>query len=201
MGIMFLVPAFELGLWNAWIFMVYVVLCNFLPYLLAGKLFDEKALNRLATVDTPQKDNQKRLLNVYSVLFFGMVAFSIFLPLTQDTTWFVVGLTIYILGVIVETTSITNFLTTPADKPVNKGVYRFSRNPMYLGMFLIFVGTSIACVSVLFLVLTAMFTAVSHLVVVAEEQVCTQKYGEPYQNYLNRIPRWIGIPKSSRIED
>jgi len=198
---MFLIPEFELSVWNAWVFMVYVVLCNFLPYLLAGKLIDENALNRLATVDTPQTDTEKRLLNVYSALFFGMVAYSIFLPLKICTNWFIAGAVIYIAGVLVETTSIMNFLTTPADKPVNKGIYHISRNPMYFGMFLIFIGTSIACASFFFLVLTALFMVISHLVVVSEERHCSKKYGDPYQNYLNKIPRWIGIPKSSKNED
>jgi protein-S-isoprenylcysteine O-methyltransferase Ste14 len=91
-----------------------------------------------------------------------------------------------------------NFFTTAVDKPVNKGIYRFSRNPMYFGIFLIFVGTSIACVSLIFLMLTIIFVILSHIVVVYEEQFCAQKYGNSYQEYLNKIPRWIGIPKTKQ---
>ena len=196
---MFLIPEFELGLWNAWIFMIYVVFSNFLPYVLSGKLIDKEVLKKLGA-DLSRSGNEKILLNIYSVLFFAIVAYSIFLPLELGTVWFYAGFIIYLLGVIIETIAMLNFFTTAVDKPVNKGIYRFSRNPMYFGMFLIFLGTSIACVSLIFLLLTAIFMILSHIVVVYEERFCAQKYGNSYQEYLNRIPRWIGIPKSSKIE-
>jgi protein-S-isoprenylcysteine O-methyltransferase Ste14 len=142
--------------------------------------------------------NERRLLNLYSLLFFAMVAYSVFLPLRLGTVWFYAGLAIYLLGVIVETVAMMNFFTTAVDKPVNKGIYRFSRNPMYFGMFLIFLGTGIACVSLIFLMLTAIFMILSHIVVVYEERFCLQKYGDSYKVYLSRIPRWIGIPKSNK---
>ncbi|MGD9131929.1 MAG: isoprenylcysteine carboxylmethyltransferase family protein [Candidatus Bathyarchaeota archaeon] len=195
-----LLIAFELGLWNAWIFMIYVLLSNFLPFILAGKVIDKEVLKKLGA-DRPLSDNEKKLLNIYSLLFFAIVAYSIFLPLELGTVWFYAGFIIYLLGVIVETMAIMNFLTTPVDKPANKGIYRFSRNPMYFGMFLIFLGTSIACVSLIFLLLTVIFIILSHVVVVYEERFCIQKYRDSYQEYLNRIPRWIGIPKSSKMED
>lgn len=189
--------AFELGLWNAWIFMIYVALSNFLPSVLAGNVIDKEVLKKLGA-DRPLSDNEKKLLNVYSLLFFVMVAYSIFLPLRLDTVWFYAGFLIYLLGVIVETMAMLNFFTTAVNEPVNKGIYRFSRNPMYVGMLLIFLGTSIACVSLFFLLLTATFTIMSHVVVVYEERFCIQKYGDSYQEYLNRIPRWLGIPKSNK---
>jgi protein-S-isoprenylcysteine O-methyltransferase Ste14 len=194
---MFLLPEFELGLWNAWIFMVYVVFSNFLPYVLSGKLIDKRVLKKLGA-DLPRSGNEKILLNIYSVLFFAIVAYSVFLPLELGTVWFYVGLITYLAGVIIETVAMMNFFTTAVDEPVNKGIYRFSRNPMYFGMFLIFLGTSIACVSLIFLMLTTIFMILSHIVVVYEERFCIQKYGDPYREYLNRIPRWIGIPKTNK---
>lgn len=194
---MFLVPEFELGLWNAWIFMLYVVFSNFLPYVLSGWLIDKRVLKKLGA-DLSLSDNEKKLLNIYSVLFFAIIAYSIFVPLELGTVWFYVGFLIYLLGVIIETVAMINFFTTAVDKPINKGIYRFSRNPMYFGIFLIFLGTSIACVSLIFLLLTSVFMVLSHLVVVYEERFCLQKYGNAYQEYLNRIPRWMGIPKSNK---
>jgi len=192
---MFLIPEFELGVWNAWIFMIYVIFSNFLPYVLSWKLIDKRVLKKLGA-DLPLSDNEKNLLNIYSFLFFAIIAYSIFLPLKLGTVWFYAGFLIYLLGVIIETIAMLDFFTTAVDKPVTKGVYRFSRNPMYFGIFLIFVGTGIACVSCVFLLLTAVFMILSHIVVVSEERFCLQKYGNAYREYLNRIPRWIGRPKS-----
>jgi protein-S-isoprenylcysteine O-methyltransferase Ste14 len=195
---MFLIPEFELGLWNAWIFMLYVIFSNLLPYVLSGRLIDKEVLKRVAAADIALNENEKNLSNIYSFLFFAMVACSIFLPLKLGTVWFYAGFIIYFLGVIIETIAMLNFFTTPVDKPVNKGVYRFSRNPMYFGVFLIFVGTGIACVSWVFLLLTAVFMILSHIVVVSEERFCLQKYGNAYREYLNRVPRWIGLRKSNK---
>jgi protein-S-isoprenylcysteine O-methyltransferase Ste14 len=177
--------------------MIYVMFSNFLPYVLSGKLIDKEVLKKLGA-DRSLSDDEKTLLNIYSLLFFAIIACSIFLPLRLGTVWFYVGLIIYLLGVIIETIAMLNFFTTAVDKPVNKGIYRFSRNPMYFGMFLIFLGTSIACVSLIFLMLTTVFIILSHIVVVYEERFCLQKYGNSYREYLNRIPRWIGIPKTNK---
>ncbi len=198
---MFLIPEFELGLWNAWILMLYVIISNLLPYVLSGRLFDKEVLKKAAAAGMSFNNTEKKVSNIYSFLFFALIAYSFFLPLQLGTVWFFAGLMIYLLGVIIETMAMLEFFTTPVDKTVNKGVYRFSRNPMYFGVFVIFVGTGIACVSWVFLLLTAVFMILSHIVVVAEERFCIQKYRDPYREYLNRVPRWIGIPKSSKMED
>jgi protein-S-isoprenylcysteine O-methyltransferase Ste14 len=35
---------------------------------------------------------------------------------------------------------------------------------------------------------------------VNEERLCLEKYGDAYRDYMNRTPRWIGIPKSQEKE-
>jgi len=196
---MSLIPDFKLGLWNAWIFMSYIIFCNLLPYTLSlGSIIDEKVLKKATAANILLNETEKKISNIYSFLFFALIAYGIFLPLKLGTVWFYAGFLIYLLGVIIETIAMIDFFTTAVDKPVTKGVYCFSRNPMYFGMFLIFVGTSIACVSWVFLLLTAVFIILSHIVVVSEERFCLQKYGNAYREYMNKIPRWIGIPKSEK---
>lgn len=140
------------------------------------------------------------LESVAMVIFFASCAYSVFLPLEPGTFFFYAGSLLYILGMLVVIMALLSFHTTPVDKPVTKGVYRFSRNPMYLGLFLIFIGIGIACVSWLFLLLAAVFISLSSTSVVLEERFCLQKYGSAYREYMNRIPRWIGMPKSERRE-
>jgi len=193
---MSLIPAFELGLWNAWIFMLYLTFLNLLPFLLSGWLIDKEVLKKGS--DAPLNETERKISNIISFLFIALIAYSIFLPLELGTVWFFAGFLIYLLGAIIETIAVLNFFTTPVDKPVTKGVYRFSRNPMYFGMFLIFGGTGIACVSWVFLLLTAVFIILFHIGVVSEERSCLQKYGNAYREYMNRTPRWIGIPKSRK---
>ena len=195
---MSLIPAFELGLWNAWIFMLYVILSNVLPYALSGWLIDKEVMKRITATDMSLNETEKKISNIISFLFYALVAYSIFLPLRLGTVWFFAGFLIYLLGAIIMTIAMLDFFTTAVDKPVTKRVYSFSRNPMYFGMFFIFGGTGIACVSWVFLLLTAVFMSLLHIGVVSEERFCLQKYGNAYREYMNNIPRWIGISKSRK---
>jgi len=91
-----------------------------------------------------------------------------------------------------------NFMNTPLDRPATKGFYRISRNPIYLGTFLIFVGIGFACVSWLFLLLIAVFIVLQDRLIAPEERWCLEEYGDAYREYMKRTPKWIGIPKSEK---
>jgi len=91
-----------------------------------------------------------------------------------------------------------SFHTTPVDKPVTGGVYRISRHPMYVGDILIDTGISIACLSWIFLLLVIIVVISYSHAVTAEERICLNQYGDEYKEYMNRTPRWIGIPKSKK---
>ncbi len=187
---MSLVPTFELGLWNAWIFM--------LPAM-AISVFGSRILGeRGCEEDSGLTEKEKTLSTAGNILAFALIAYSIFLPIELDTAWFFVGCFVYLLGAIIMFSAIFDFRTTPIDNPVTKGVYRFSRNPMYLGTFLFFVGTGIACLSWVFLILTGVLIVLMHVDVVSEERSCLQKYGNQYQEYMSHIPRWLGIPNSKK---
>jgi protein-S-isoprenylcysteine O-methyltransferase Ste14 len=187
---MSLIPDFELGLWNAWIFMLPVMAITvFGPRILGERGCEE---------DLGLTKKEKTISNAGSILPLALIALSIFLPIELGTVWFFAGSLIYLLGAIIMTMAIFDFRTTGIDKPVTKGVYRFSRNPMYLGTFLFFGGTGIACLSWVFLISTGVLVVLLHIVVISEERSCLQKYGSAYQGYMNHIPRWIGIPKSGK---
>jgi len=91
-----------------------------------------------------------------------------------------------------------NLATTSVDKPVNKGVYRISRNPMYIGDFLTTISVAIACLSWIFLLVTIFSVIANYIAIISEERECLVKYGEDYREYMDRIPRWIGKPKSRK---
>jgi len=178
--------------------MLYVIFFNALPYLLSGWLINKEVVKKGVATDMPLNETEKKISSIIFFLFYALVAYSVFLPLKLDTAWFLAGFLVYLFGAIIETIAMLDFFTTAVDKPVTKGIYRFSRNPMYFGMLLIFGGTGIACVSWVFLLLTAIFVVLSHISVVSEERSCLQKYGNAYREYMNKTPRWIGIPKSEK---
>ncbi|MFL9842634.1 isoprenylcysteine carboxylmethyltransferase family protein [Sphingomonas sp. ST-64] len=80
----------------------------------------------------------------------------------------------------------------PATAFVAQGIYRFSRNPMYLGMLLVYLGLAVAANApvVLWLLLPLVLT-IHYGVIVREERYMAEKFGVPYINYLHSVPRWL----------
>jgi protein-S-isoprenylcysteine O-methyltransferase Ste14 len=72
---------------------------------------------------------------------------------------------------------------------------------MYVGDFLVSISIGIACLSWIFLLVAIVnFLLLRYYVVVVEEPSLAKKYGDTYREYMNRTPRWIGIPKSEKKE-
>jgi len=169
-----------------------------LPYILAStRPIYKEILKKTTGPDIPLTNTEEKLAKIMFLVFFIPIVYSFFLPITLFTIWFYIGLFIYLLGVVVESIAMHDFFKTPVDKLVTTGVYRISRNPMYLGMFLIYFGIGISCMSWLFLLFTMLFVILSNILVNTEERFCLKTYGESYRKYLNRTPRWIGLPKSN----
>jgi protein-S-isoprenylcysteine O-methyltransferase Ste14 len=141
---------------------------------------------------------EKRLGNILTVIFLASVIYGVFLPLKLWTAWFYVGFSIYLLGMIFLIMAMLNFATTPLDKPVTKGAYHISRHPLSFCGFLTLIGMGIACISWVFLVLAIAFIILMNTLVIFEEHWCLEKYGDTYREYMNRTPKWIGIPKSEK---
>jgi protein-S-isoprenylcysteine O-methyltransferase Ste14 len=82
--------------------------------------------------------------------------------------------------------------TRPTSALTFDGPYRFTRNPMYLGLALVSAGAAIAFDAFwpLPLVLVAAALMVP-LVIAREERYLEQKFGEEYQRYRTRVRRWL----------
>ncbi len=83
----------------------------------------------------------------------------------------------------------------PIDPPkelVVRGLYRYVRNPMYVGILSIVLGEAILFASLnLFTYLGVMFIIFFLVVMVYEEPTLKQKFGESYRRYCRDVPRWI----------
>jgi protein-S-isoprenylcysteine O-methyltransferase Ste14 len=99
------------------------------------------------------------------------------------------------LGLIAFITAIFNIATTPPGEPFSKELYRYSRHPMTFFAFFTYIGIGLTTASWLFLLLSAVTIILQIFTTMAEERGCLEQYGDSYQEYLNRTPRWIGVPK------
>ena len=185
---MSLIPVFKIGIWNAWIFMAYSIILSFLPSL----IFNKGNLN----APTSQSKTEKRYRLPWFVLYILTFIYSIFVPLKTGTAWFYVGLPICLLGLILFTITGVSFGRTPiSDEPATKGIYRYSRHPMYVSMFLMLLGTGIASASWIVMLFAVISMILWVPLAISEEEFCLKHYGNSYREYMDRTPRWIGIPK------
>ena len=189
---MSLIPDFELGLWNAWIFILLVLLP--LPLVV---LFRKGVFKKTASIHASIPTGTENKIFIFSkIIMLSVFIYSIFLPLQLGMIWFSIGLPIYLLGLILQTIAWVNVATSPVDKPVTKGLYRYSRHPMYVTLPSIFIGTGIASASWLFLLLSIILIITHFYNAIPEERECLEAYGNAYREYMNRTSRWVGIPKS-----
>ena len=82
--------------------------------------------------------------------------------------------------------------TQPTTAIVAEGPYRFSRNPIYLGMFLGLIGLAIAFNTIWILVaLLAFYAVIRYGVIAREEAYLTRKFGDVYRGYQAQVRRWL----------
>jgi protein-S-isoprenylcysteine O-methyltransferase Ste14 len=189
---MLLIPAFEIGVWNAWVFMIWPWVAT-----LVVRLVGLDVYRRASGQSEMKTSHQYRVVSAVSMVIDTMaVAYSIFLPLKLGTIWFYAGLAIFLIGLVVLTTATVNFATTPLDVPVTKGIYHYSRHPLYLASLLIYFSVGIASASWVFLLVFVVQSVSIRISTVEEERFCLEKYGEAYREYIDKTPRWLGLPKS-----
>ena len=80
----------------------------------------------------------------------------------------------------------------PATALVTGGLYRFSRNPIYLGLTLVYLGLTLGFASFACMVLLPAVLAVMQIgVIYREERYLEAKFGEAYRSYKSRVRRWF----------
>jgi protein-S-isoprenylcysteine O-methyltransferase Ste14 len=110
------------------------------------------------------------------------------------------GTVVVLLGLALLATCMALFLrarTTiiphhEASRLVGVGPYRFSRNPMYVGLTVVYVGLALRVNSLWPLLLLPLPLAVLHLVVIpTEERILAGALGTEYEAYRRRVRRWV----------
>ena len=189
---MSLIPAaFKIGIWNAWIFM-----SVFLLQMLAIAFIDKRVWERSHIPIEARRTKRERYVNIIgNFIWLLAMAYSVFLPLQPGTIWFYSGFSLFIIGLIIMAIATFNFINTPVDLLITKGFYQFSRHPMYLATFFICLGTGIAALSWLFILISLIMIYCFHQEALIEERYCLKNYSN-YREYMNRVPRWLGIPKT-----
>jgi steroid 5-alpha reductase family enzyme len=189
---MSLVPAFDIGIWNAWIFMV----LDLLTFPFFFRVATPRAPKEESTNIADLGKGKRALLYSSKIIYIPAAIYSIFLPIQLGNLWFYIGLPVTLIGLITSFIVIANWAKSPQGKPVTNGLYRYSRHPMYVTAFVLFMGVSIITASWVFLLFTVLLIGASFYFAPLEEEGCLAHFGDAYRDYMNRTPKYLGIPKT-----
>lgn len=131
-------------------------------------------------------------LFLFKAIFPGMGLIRVPPPLS----W--VAVTILIIAVILFIISFANLGTSlrmglPQEDTVlkTKGIFRFSRNPLYVSVFLICVASLLYYPNQVNLVLVAYGIFVHHKIILGEEKFLSEKFGAQWEEYRNKVRRYL----------
>jgi protein-S-isoprenylcysteine O-methyltransferase Ste14 len=156
---------------------------------------------------------------IFSVLAPGVVGVLVPQWLRQGREaaggWWQLGWVLFGAAVLVYARSLLSFLAsggTPAifftrplravlgEEPhvlVRGGLYRFSRNPMYVAVFTAIIAQVAIYKEGDIAIYAAVMAVAFHLVVVfIEEPHLARERGPEYEEYCRRVPRWLGWPRA-----
>ena len=153
-------------------------------------ILNKEALKRAAFF-APLVGREKAAYWFYQISNVLIFVYLFFLKIATESYWFYAGLATYGLGVLLCLVSVSNF-AKPAENGINlKGLYRISRNPMYMAYFIYFLGCVLLTQSLPLLAILTVFQISAHWIVLSEERWCIKKFGEEYKNYMNQVRRYL----------
>lgn len=141
---------------------------------------------------------------IYAAIFFISILFQHTWPL--DTSFFhtqtaiIIGIIFIVATVLVNITAIRQFVRSkntivtikPAHSLQTTGIYSRTRNPMYLGLVLLYTGLAFLTGNWWTLILLPLLVMlVGYFIIRREEKYLERRFGKPYLDYRNKVRRWI----------
>lgn len=153
-------------------------------------ILDRKALKRAAFF-APLLGKEKVAYWFYQISNIAFFIYLCFLKITTDPLWLYTGLVIYGVGILLCIGSTINF-ARPKENGINiTGLYRISRNPMYLAYFVYFLGCVLLTHSMILFAILLVFQISAHWIILSEERWCIERFGEEYIDYMHKVRRYI----------
>jgi len=129
------------------------------------------------------------------VQMIAILAVTLFIPLGSGWPMWM-GFAMIIIGVAINCAAIIEFLRSPGGL-LEKGIYRFSRNPMYVGglIFMIglnFIGLHAKPANYLFVIITMFWITITNWNVKQEKAFLEKKYTKAFIRYKSSVSKYIG---------
>lgn len=125
-----------------------------------------------------------------------------YLPNYQHSVILMLAMVIAVIGLLIAMSAIITIrkakTTTSPFQPQNTiqlvdwGIYRKSRNPMYLSLLLGLIAWALWLGSIFAWIIPPLFIwLITHFQIQPEEQILTQKFGQRYLDYARQVRRWL----------
>jgi len=161
--------------------------------------------NRLGKGDKPERTRKiERLLMIMTYSMAAVQLLSVFFSSSLGAFGLpdvvrILGIVISSLGVVffvLAVTAMQNNWRAGVDKEqntslVSNGIYRYSRNPAFVGFFLLYIGTALTVPNITIVVFAVISIIVFHLQVLEEEKFLSSSFGESYDSYEKRTARYL----------
>ena len=147
---------------------------------------DREAIGRAAHFP-PMPGGEKVAYYLYQLSTVALLLGILPAPLALFGT----GLLLDLAGLALLAAAVRDFAAPAPGGMRRQGLYRFSRNPMYLAYFVFFVGCALLVRSPLLLAITAVFQLSAHWVILAEERWCIRQFGQDYIRYMAEVRRYL----------
>lgn len=149
-------------------------------------------MENAAAYFAPVRGIERIAYYVYQISNGVIFLYLMFVRVQADFTWqFYAGLLFYMLGLCLCAAAVAGF-SAPDDNRMNKsGVYKVSRNPMYVAYLICFTGMALLVRSLVLLAAVAVFQISTHWIILAEERWCLEKFGLQYKQYMKEVRRYI----------
>ena len=179
-------PAFEIGLLNGWIFMIiffllFGIFLKTCPREVITRLYDNEGWTKSQYIFT-------KLGKLCGLIHIILVKFT---PLNIVSIEFMIGIVIYLIGTIGFIMAVMDFKKATLNKPIASGLYKISRNPQVITLFLVSLGTSLMIGSWTAVIVVVISIIFFHFRILGEEKRLTGQYGDSYLEYKKKVPRYF----------
>lgn len=182
---MSLIPEFAFSPLHGLLVLGLLIAARYGPILAA-----DRAGLRRADFFPPLEGREQQAMPVFMLSQLALLLYPFFLTLKFGTPWVWLGAPLMAAGWLLIGLAAAAFGRGAGQ--LASGVYRFSRNPMYVGYFLYFAGVGLATASWLYLLLALIEQIALAWIIRSEERWCLTQYGEPYRRYMQSVGRYLG---------
>jgi len=181
-------PPLHLGMLNGWLLLV----AYFVGLIISVMAFPADKRKKLFLKPQYSRGHPRWVaLLLGRIAAISFVALTLFTELRLGTYLFYLGVALYVIGYVVVMVSLHDYKRAPADDVVTGGLYRYTRNPQWIGLVAVFVGTALAMGAGLHLMLVLILVTAYHSQILLEEEICASAYGDKYHDYMSRVPRYL----------